>query len=74
MQTIKLEKNDHEWARGRNGIFKPAKIEVWKGLRKGDLTLYVNSSRPGRNSPIMIALKNENWARIIVAIGKELSK
>lgn len=79
MQTIKLEKPKKiegltEWARGRNGIFKPAKIEIWKGLRKGNLTLYVDSSRQGKNSPIMIALTKENWKKVIVALGEELSQ
>lgn len=78
MQTIKLEKpktieGKAEWARGWGGMFAPININI-SGTTGRGLLMTVSGLEPTKGEPICLSLTKKNWAKIVVAIGKELSQ
>lgn len=76
MQTIKLERNEVEFGRGKNDIFfRPTEISISPTAAGDCLMLSVQAHQSDDTEPdLCIYLKCQNWARIIVALGEELGK
>lgn len=71
---IKLEKNPQEWAgRKGKGESRPSGIEI-KATGLYNNCTCLSAISPKGEKLTEISLKKQTWAKIIVAIGKELSQ
>jgi len=64
---IKPEQGSNVWARGRNGMFKPRAIRVFK-YEAGNMIIDVASRRAGNHTPITFSLNTPDAEKLACSI------